>query len=352
VKERHLEAEQAGPGLAVDKRHSFAREPRKLRANVGNFEGDVMHAGTALAEKLADRSVRAECAEELDPALADPKGRGLDSLVGNDFAVLELGAEQMPVRLDRLVEIGDGDSDVVNAGHGGDGTCAKIDEMKRWLAASLLVVALLAGCGSGTKSNGEASKPGADVVTDAIAAANGATSVHVKGSGTSSGQPLLIDLYLVAGKGGKGRLTISGLTFDIVRIGDTAYFKGDKAFWKNFGGSAMAALIQGRWLKESAVKGQLSSFTPLTDIKRLFNAILASHGNLKNKGEITRNGARVVELDDTTKGGSLFVAATGSPYPLSIAKKGEGEITFTAWNEPVTMTAPAKSIDASKLGAG
>lgn len=222
--------------------------------------------------------------------------------------------------------------------------------MKRGLAASLLVVALLAGCGGGgTKSNGEASKSGADVVTDAIAAANGAKSVHVKGTGTSNGQPLLIDLYLVAGKGGKGRLTISGLTFDIVRIDGEAYFKGDKKFWTNFGGSAVASLVQGRWLKESALKGQFASFTPLTDIAQLFNAILASHGNLKNKGEVTRNGVRVVELDDLTKGGSLFVASTGTPYPLSIAKKSEGEITFTAWNESVALAPPANAIDAAKL---
>jgi hypothetical protein len=106
---------------------------------------------------------------------------------------------------------------------------------------------LLAGCGSsGSKSNGVAAKTADQIVADAQASAAGATSVHVSGA---QGSALVINLSLVAGKGGKGRITANGLTFDMVRIGPTAYFKGDSAFWRQFGGQAMAQLMGDRWLK-------------------------------------------------------------------------------------------------------
>ena len=54
-------------------------------------------------------------AEQLDPARADEDGGRLDALLGHGVAVLERRAEEPPVRLDRLVEIGHGEADVVDA---------------------------------------------------------------------------------------------------------------------------------------------------------------------------------------------------------------------------------------------
>jgi len=220
--------------------------------------------------------------------------------------------------------------------------------MKRVLALLPLAAVLLAGCG-GTKSNGEASKSASQVVADAKAAAITATSVHVSGSGTNAGSPISLDLYLVAGKGGKGTITLSGLTFQIVRIGDTAYFKGSSTFWRHFGGSAAAALLQGRWLKAPATSGRFSSFTPLTDLGRLFDAIIAPTDTLVNEGTQKVNGVSVVAIKDSTKSGTLYVAATGKPYPVSVAKGSSGSITFDSWNAAVTLNAPPNAVDISAL---
>ena len=228
-----------------------------------------------------------------------------------------------------------------------------IAAMKPVFAVSILAAAaLLAGCGGKTapKGNGEASKTATQVVADALTAAGAATSVHVAGSGTTGGSPLALDLFLVADKGGKGSISVSGLTFDIVRIGDTAYFKGDSAFWEHFGGKAVAQLLKGRWLKASATSGELASFTPLTDIAKLFASILTSSNTLVNQGETDLDGVKTVAILDTKKGGTLYVAATGTPYPVALKKKGSGDIAFTSWNEPVTLTAPADAVDASQLG--
>lgn len=221
------------------------------------------------------------------------------------------------------------------------------------LALLVAAITLLAGCGSsGTKTNGEDAKTPDQIVADAEAAATSATSVHVGGAGISGGTPLSLDLRLVAGKGGKGHLHVNGLSFDIVRVGQTAYFKGDARFWKHFGSGVAVLLLRGRWLAEPVGHGNLAAFAPLTDISKLFHAILTSHGTLSKGAATTIAGQPAIALVDSSKGGgTLYVAATGPPYPLALkSPQGKrGTITFDQWNAPVTLTAPPNALDVSKL---
>jgi hypothetical protein len=214
--------------------------------------------------------------------------------------------------------------------------------------APLVAVALLAGCGGsgGTKSNGEAAKTAGQIVADAQAAVADATTVHVSGSADTN---LAVNLHLVAGKGGQGRITSNGLTFDIIRVGDSAYFKGGGAFWRQFGGAAAATLFKGRWLKAPASSGRLASLGPLTDIDQLFTAIFSSHGKFKVGKETTINGKPVVAVVDTEEGGTLFVSTTGKPYPLGLRKTGSGSIVFDEWDTPVKLAAPNGAVDLSQL---
>ncbi len=192
--------------------------------------------------------------------------------------------------------------------------------------AVLAAVVVLGGCGSsGPKSNGVADKTPAEILTAARAAAAGATSVHVSGSGSQGGTTLDLNLYLAAGKGGKGHMSVNGLAFDIVRVGSTAYFKGDKKFWSNFGGGTMGELLKGRWLSEPSGTGDLASLSSLTDIQKLVTAILGSHGTLEKGATSTVNGTSVIALKDTAKNVVLYVSTTGEPYPIELASAtGEG----------------------------
>ena len=74
-----------------------------------------MNAGAAPGEEAADRRVLVRRRKQLDPAASDEDGRRLDTLLGDDLAVLEGGAEGADVRLDGHVEIGNGDTDVMKA---------------------------------------------------------------------------------------------------------------------------------------------------------------------------------------------------------------------------------------------
>ena len=72
-----------------------------------------MHARAALGEEPPDRRLGPERAQQLDAALAGAQRRGLDALLLDGLAMLEPRAEELRVGRDRLVEVGDGDADVM-----------------------------------------------------------------------------------------------------------------------------------------------------------------------------------------------------------------------------------------------
>lgn len=223
------------------------------------------------------------------------------------------------------------------------------------LAASLLALVALAiaGCGSssGSGGNGVSSKSPTEILAASKAAADSASSVHVAGTLTSNGTPVTLNLSLSSGHGGRGQISQGSLSFELIVVSDTIYIKGSPAFYSHFGGAAAAQLFQGKWLKAPISGGELGSLASLTDFGRLLDQTLASHGTLAKGATTTVAGEPVIELRDTSNNGSLFVASTGKPYPIEIVKHGSetGHISFTAWNQPVSLSAPTGAIDLSQL---
>lgn len=223
------------------------------------------------------------------------------------------------------------------------------------LAGALLTLALsaLAGCGgsSGSSGNGVASKSATEIVNEAKTAADSASSVHVSGSVKSAGSPVTLDLNLASGKGGTGEISQGGFTFKLILVGETAYISGSSSFYKHLGGAAAASLLAGKWLKVPVNTGEFASFSSLTDMRKLIDTTLASHGTLAKGSTSTVGGQQAIAVTDSTNGGSLYVATTGKPYPLQLSKGGSesGTISFGNWNEPVTIEAPANSVDLSEL---
>jgi hypothetical protein len=228
--------------------------------------------------------------------------------------------------------------------------------MSRRLSTGFLAVVLLAavaaGCGGGgASSNGESAKSATAVFNDAKRAAVAAKSVHVAGALNDAGRSLDLDLVLAHGKG-KGTMAESGLSFEIVRIGNAAYIKGTDAFLRQFAGAAAAQLLHGKWLKGPVSSGPLSSLAPLTDIVKLFDGAFGTHGKLANKGETTFDGQKVVAIKDASDGSTLYVAATGTPYPVAATEGGKtkGSVAFDHWNDSVSIDAPKGAVDIGKLG--
>jgi hypothetical protein len=224
----------------------------------------------------------------------------------------------------------------------------------RLVPASLLAAALLSGCGSSSSSNGIAAKSPEQIVAAARAAADGAATVHVAGSVRSEGKPLVLDMELVKAKGGRGSITLQGVSINIVRVGGAVYINGSQAFYRRIAGPAAAKLLQGKWLKAPEKSGNFASLASLTDLSKLIDTTLASHGKLARDGTKTVDGQKVVAVTDVSQGGTLYVASVGPPFPLEIVKDGGsgGRITFDRWNKPVTLTAPANAININQLQNG
>jgi hypothetical protein len=220
-------------------------------------------------------------------------------------------------------------------------------------ALTVLALATATGCGGSSSSDdsGLASKSAAQIVTAAQTAADSASSVHVSGSIVNGSTPIGLDMELVNGKGGRGRLSESGVSFELVEVGGYVYIKGSQAFYSHVAGPAAAELLQGKWLKAPAGTGTFASLTSLTNLRKLLDSTLTSHGALTKGATSTVEGQQALAIRDATRGGTLYVASNGTPYPLQISKGGNsgGRIAFNRWNEPVTLKAPANAVDLPQL---
>ena len=228
----------------------------------------------------------------------------------------------------------------------------------------LAVVLLTAGCGgaggvgggsSDSQPSGEAAKPATQVVHDAAKAAKAASSVRMSGQIAEPGRKVGLDLSFVRGKGATGTFTLGGTPVDLVLLGNHAYLRAGPAFWKQFSkAKGVGQLLAGKWLKFEANDAQLGSLMSLASDKALFDELATNHGKLVNRGATTYKGQSVVAIYDTQEKGTLYVSASGTPYPVALVKtKGRtGTVTFDHWNQPVGLAAPKGALDFSKLHSG
>jgi hypothetical protein len=232
--------------------------------------------------------------------------------------------------------------------------CHRLSRPPAALAGLLPVVVALAACGGSASRNDIATRTAEEILAATKLAAEGARAVHVSGSIANGGRPVGLDVNLLAGRGARGRLSENGLSFELIQTGGSVYIKGSPAFYRHVGGAAAAQLLQGRWLKAPASSPEFASLSSLTDLRRLVDTALSTPGGVAKSGTATVNGKRAVVLTSPSKGGTLFVARTGRPYPIQITKQGAngGSISFDRWDQPVALTAPADALDITQLQAG
>ncbi len=226
-----------------------------------------------------------------------------------------------------------------------------------WVAVLLAVAlsAALAGCGS--SDNGVASKSGKEILAASKAAAEGADSVHVVGKSSQGRLTLSINLEL-GRNGGRGQVSLFGLDYEAIRIGDTVYVKGSPTFYKTVL-SPTAKVPQGTWVKAPANSGKLGQAASFTELRPQLDRMLSSPGSVTKGASTTVNGQKAIELKETTKlyKGVLYVATTGKPYPIALVKNGgkaksereKGRTVFSKWDEDVSLSAPSPVVDVGSL---
>jgi hypothetical protein len=216
--------------------------------------------------------------------------------------------------------------------------------------AVVLTVISMAGCG-GSGGNGIASKAPAEILAASTAAATGATSVHVV-SKASQGRLTLAFNAQLASHGGRVQLSVLGIAYEVIRIGETVYVKGSAGLYESLG--ITANVPRGSWLT-GPVSGQLGQLATITDLSRELNRLLPASNAVLAKGPTTTlDGQHALELKATAKlfTGVLYIHTTGKPYPIELAKHGRetGRSTFSEWNKPITLNPPANTIKLTQLG--
>jgi hypothetical protein len=210
----------------------------------------------------------------------------------------------------------------------------------------------LAGCGgSGGPSTlhvrvtkGESGKSAGQILRDVRAAVTKASSVHLAGhvQGTTA---LVLNMYL-GPKGGRGTVSTDGLVVRVTRIGNAAYLTSTNAFYRHFTNAAGMHLLDGRSLKVPVSDARFGAFANLTDMRALLTTILEPKGVVVKTGTQTLRGIPVIGLRDSSGNGTLYIAATGPPYPVELVQAGanHGVISFDHWGGPLVLRAPGHPV--------
>jgi type II secretory pathway pseudopilin PulG len=210
-----------------------------------------------------------------------------------------------------------------------------------------VLVATSGGKSDKTALNGVQNQSANDALTSTRVALRGAKSVHLTGTVKSDGQPIRLDLTL-AGNDSKGTLTINNNDVQLIKIDQSVYIKGDPDFLKTYakGNTAAVDALNGRWLK-TATTSDFDNFS----IDGFANELKGGSGGAKVNPKVTQstlNGKKVVVISQTD-GSTLTIANTGPAYPLALSSKGDsgGQVTFSDYNAPASITAPTDVLDLS-----
>jgi hypothetical protein len=222
------------------------------------------------------------------------------------------------------------------------------------VAGLALSASLLFGCGGSSGGNGIASRPPQLIASEARTAADGAASVHISGSVVAKGRALSLDLELLTGRGGRGMITESGLSVEILGIGEAVYMKGDEAFDRRIGGAVAVQVLHGKWLKATPTSGYFGAFAALLDPRKLIDTAFAKLGPLATGSTTTVHGQGALMVRSLAGAGVLYVATTGKPFPLELTDGGAsgGAIYFDRWNQAVSLVAPNNAINLAQLQTG
>lgn len=247
--------------------------------------------------------------------------------------------------------------------------------MRRRMGAAVAALALaaggigFAGCGGSDSAattaastaadttakadNGISTMSGTQILDKSVAAAKAASSVKVSGSVAQGSQSISLDLTL-SESSADGTITVGGVIVAIRMVDGKAYLKAPKELFAQMGagGEAVGTLLGDKWFTipdSGAGSENFKGFQQLTDKNALFTSLIESSSgkNITVGDATTVDGTPAILLTGAT-GGILAIATVGEPYPLQIKQgpdKGKGEITFSDWNAPVSITAPADPLD-------
>jgi hypothetical protein len=207
--------------------------------------------------------------------------------------------------------------------------------------------------GSASGSSALASLPPTSVLAKAQAAMGGAKSVHFTANSTGQNGAGGYDLKLRSNGDATGTITFDGAQLKVVRVGDVAYLSGHPDY---LAALAPGQNLTGKWVEVPASQPAVTNLLGVADLRTGLGGVLLPKGSVAFGPSKAVDGHPTVALVETSSsgGGTVYVAADGTPYPLLIeSAPGSGSSSsarFSEWDQPVTVTAPpaAQVIDVRK----
>ncbi|MGH3390815.1 MAG: hypothetical protein ACRDOO_18270 [Actinomadura sp.] len=204
--------------------------------------------------------------------------------------------------------------------------------------------------------NGIEAKSADEILEAAVAAFVQASSVRVKGVTTDGGMTISLDLSLGRSEA-RGTMQApvrdKSVSFSFIVTNGRTYLKGPE-LWRAAAGAPMAHLVGDRWVLLPKKGGDIGDLTQIADLEKFAKDVLRNDQNEK----IAKGGTAVIDgtpaIGLVGADGTLYVATTGTPYPLKLvpkkpAKPGE-ELVFLDYDAPLNLTPPADALDLAKLG--
>jgi len=220
------------------------------------------------------------------------------------------------------------------------------------VAAALSAGLLATACGGSAPAAHSPAKTTAkttgDILKEMQSAVKSAKSVHMAGTITSGSQKITFDMSFY------GRSDMSG-TFDegsgsasLLMVGSSTYVKASSGFLKAAKlPASLCGTICGKYIElpasdASSITGSLS-MSALSS--QAFGKIPASTEKATSAlfAPASHDGSPVLKL--SSKGYTIEVAGTGTPYPVLVMAPGGETVVFSEWNAvPVPAAPPASQV--------
>jgi len=186
-----------------------------------------------------------------------------------------------------------------------------------------------------------------------VAAANGATAMHMKGTVTDNGQTVSMDVQLNKDDSSAGTLTLGTAQLPVKAVGGVYYLEFTPSFIqymaKQQGSNPAAfAALSNKWVSSNTTLGKnlATSFSQFMS----YSAVVKQVSDNSDGDKVTAAGTgtlngQSVAVYNSTKGSKLYFAVSGPAYMLEQAvggSDGTGTIDYT-WNQPTTVTPPPAS---------
>jgi len=207
--------------------------------------------------------------------------------------------------------------------------------------------------------NGVGKKAPKAMLAAAMKALSGSSSVRFKANVVDQKQRITMDLQVTrTGTKGTVSMPFKGKrgTMQLIVLGKESYVQGTGQFWQNAigaekgpaAGKLAGQMFGGHWVKMPTSSGMAQGMPASpADVAKMFTS---TTGPLKKGKPKTVDGRPAIGL--ISSDGTMYIATTGDPVPLLVAPAKAAQkqqATFSDYDVPVPITAPAGALDLTKL---